>query len=41
MSKAFLMTFKKIKPTNKQEKNGKTVIIEGQAADPCPVQHFE
>lgn len=41
MSKAFLMAFKKIKPTNEQEKNGKRIKTEGQAGDLCPVQHFE
>lgn len=35
------MAFKQIKPTNKQQKNGKRVKTEGQAEDPCPVQHFE
>lgn len=35
------MAFKQIKPTNKQQRNGKRVKTEGQAEDPCPVQHFE
>lgn len=35
------MTFKQIKPINKQQKDGKRVKTEAQAGHPCPVQHFE